>query len=98
MSTNQIGSYELQEKLGEGGMAVVYKAYQRSADKHVAIKVMRDSGDTDVKILERFVQEAQIVARLQHEHILSILDFDTYNNIPYLVMSYLEGGTLADVA
>jgi serine/threonine protein kinase/DNA polymerase III delta prime subunit len=97
MSTNQIGSYELQEKLGEGGMAVVYKAYQRTADKHVAIKLMRTSSDNDDTIVDRFLQEAQIVSRLQHEHILPVLDFDTYQNVPYLVMAYLQGGTLNEV-
>lgn len=97
MGTNQIGSYEIVGKLGEGGMAVVYKAYQRNVNRHVAIKLMHDSGNNDDKIVERFLREAQIISRLQHDHILPLLDFDTYNHVPYLVMEYLEGGTLNDV-
>src|SRR5512134_2859892 len=98
MSTeNNIGPYEVVEEIGAGGMATVYKAYQRKLDRHVAIKFMHKSMMQDDSFLARFRREARIVARLDHPNIVSVYDFDEHNGQPYLVMKYVEGQTLKDI-
>lgn len=96
--TNQsIGRYYILEKLGEGGMAIVYKAYDTRLESEVAVKFIR----TDVfppimleRILERFKKEAKLMARLTHPNIVKVTDYGEFEGTPYLVMPYLSGGTL----
>jgi serine/threonine protein kinase len=91
---NLLGNYEIQEKIGAGGMASVYKAYQPKLDRHVAIKVMHPNIAADTNFIARFEREARIVARLDHPNIVPIYDYDEVEGQPYLVMKYVEGRTL----
>ena len=94
-----IGRYHILEQLGEGGMAVVYKAYDTKLDCQVAIKFIR-SGDispsTLSRVQKRFQMEAKKMAQLQHQNIVKVTDYGEYDGRPYLVMEYLQGGTLKD--
>jgi serine/threonine-protein kinase len=92
MIGTKLGPYEIVEQIGQGGMATVYRAYQPSVDRHVAIKVIRGSIAEDEEAMARFRREARVVARLEHPHVLPIHDFA--HDPPYIVMRYLEGGTL----
>lgn len=92
-----IERYELQIKLGEGGMAVVYKALDTRLKRYVALKLIRTEmfpPATLDQILERFKREATALARMQHANIVTVYDFGEYEHAPYLVMEYLPGGTL----
>lgn len=88
-----LGEYELKEKIGEGGMATVYKAFQKSLQRWVAIKVLYYQEDTS---LTRFQREAQAIAALRHRNILIIYEYGEQANMPYIVMEYIDGGTLED--
>lgn len=92
-----LGKYEITELIGHGGMATVYKGYQRDIDRHVAVKVMPPHPGQDTNYVERFRLEARTVARLQHPHILPIYDYGDEDGILYLVMALAEGGTLSDL-
>ena len=89
-----VGPYRIVAQLGFGGMATVYKAYHARLDRYVAIKVMHQAFQEDETFLARFQREAQIVARLEHPHIVQVYDFAEHENQPYLVMKYVEGRTL----
>jgi tRNA A-37 threonylcarbamoyl transferase component Bud32 len=91
-----LGKYEIIELLGRGGMATVYKGYQKEIDRYVAIKVLPPHPGQDPQFVERFHLEARTVARLQHPHILPVYDYGVEDDILYLVMAYVEGGTLSD--
>jgi serine/threonine protein kinase/tetratricopeptide (TPR) repeat protein len=93
----KLGSYEIIEEIGKGGMATVYRAYQPTIGRHVAVKVIKKSIVEDEVAMGRFRREARLVARLEHPHLLPIYDFDGSHDPPYIVMRYLEGGTLKDV-
>ncbi|MHB8626076.1 MAG: protein kinase domain-containing protein [Aggregatilineales bacterium] len=97
MIGSKLGQYELIEEVGRGGMAAVYRAYQSSMDRFVAVKVIYRSIAADARTLERFQREARLVARLEHPHILPVYDYDGSNDPPYIVMRYLQSGTLKDV-
>jgi serine/threonine protein kinase/tetratricopeptide (TPR) repeat protein len=97
MLDEHLGPYELIEELGLGGMATVYRAYQRTMDRHVAIKVIHHTLASDATWLERFQREARLIARLEHPHILPVYDFDGRHRPPYIVMRYVSGGTLREV-
>ncbi len=89
-----LGQYQVIAQMGSGGMATVYKAYHPRLDRYVAIKMLHEAFQEDKNFLARFEREAQIVARLEHPHIVPVFDFDDYNGRPYLVMKYVEGRTL----
>jgi serine/threonine protein kinase len=91
-----LGAYQIQLKLGEGGMARVYKAYHARLRRDVAIKVIlaQIAGQGDFRA--RFEREAQLVASLEHPNIVAVYDFGEEGAIPYLVMQYVGGGTLRD--
>jgi len=94
---HSIGRYHILEKLGEGGMAVVYKAYDTHLERDVAIKLIRRnafSPDVLDRVLKRFDREAKSLAKLTHPNIVSIIDYGEFEDSPYLVMPYLQGGTL----
>ncbi len=97
MIDKRLGPYRITEEIGAGGMATVYRAYQPSMDRHVAIKVIRSSALSDPTLRERFGREARLIARLEHPHLLPVYDFDGDHEPPYIVMRYLEGGTLRQV-
>jgi len=89
-----VGSYQIEEKLGQGGMATVYKGYHNRLDRHVAIKVLHAVFKDDDSFLRRFTREAQVVARLEHANIVPVYDFAEHEGYPYLVMRFVEGETL----
>ncbi len=89
--------YELLEKIGSGGMAVVYRAYDTSLDRTVAIKLLRDEYADDPEFARRFQKEAQAVARLSHQNIVNIYDYGESDGTAYLVMEYVEGYTLKEM-
>ena len=90
-----IGKYQFQEKLGRGGMAEVYKAYQENLDRYVAIKLMHAFLANEQDFLQRFKREARAMAAMNHPNIVGVYDFDAYQeNTYYLVMEYIAGGTL----
>ncbi len=88
------GNYEVRELIGRGGMATVYLGYQKNVDRQVAIKVLSAQASMDAEFKERFELEAKTIARLQHPHILPLYDYGAQDDILYLVMAYLSGGTL----
>jgi tRNA A-37 threonylcarbamoyl transferase component Bud32 len=92
-----LGPYRIIEQVGLGGMATVYKAYQPSMDRYVALKVLPQHYAKDPEFVERFLREARTIARLEHPNILPVYDFGEENGVTYLAMRYLEGGTLKDV-
>ncbi|MDZ4763422.1 MAG: protein kinase [Chloroflexota bacterium] len=97
MIGTRVGPYEIVEEIGKGGMATVYRAFQPSVDRFVAIKIIHLAISIDRSSLERFQREGKLVARLEHPHLLPVYDYDGAFNPPYIVMRYLEGGTLKDV-
>jgi len=91
-----LGNYRIVEQIGRGGMATVYKGYHSTLARYVAIKVLPDYFAHDPTFFERFLQEAQAVASLRHRHITQVFDFGRENETVYLVIEYVEGGTLQD--
>jgi serine/threonine protein kinase len=89
-----LGQYRLMERIGRGGMATVYKAYQPSLDRYVAVKVLPTYLAQDPDFAARFRREARAIARLNHPHILPVHDFGQEGELSYIVMRYVEGGTL----
>ena len=92
-----LGPYTILERIGGGGMATVYKAYQPAMDRFVALKVVRVDIAAEPQFRERFNREARTIARLEHRYILPVYDFGEADGVPYLVMRYTDGGTLHDV-
>jgi serine/threonine protein kinase len=92
----QIGAYQIQSLLGEGGMARVYKAYHPRLRREAAIKVILSEVAQREGFQERFELEAQISANLQHPNIVSIYDSGREGNLTYLAMQYVGGGTLRE--
>lgn len=97
MLGTRLGSYEIIEEIGKGGMATVYRAFQPSIGRYVAIKIIHRAIAADSTALERFQREARLIARLEHPHLLPVYDYDGAHDPPYIVMRYLEGGTLKEV-
>ena len=91
------GPYTITERIGEGGMAVVYKGYQETLNRYVAIKVLRRELSGDKEFVARFQQEARAVAALNHPNILHVYDAGKANDRYYIAMAYVEGGTLKDL-
>ena len=89
-----LGAYRILTKIGQGGMATVYKAYQPSMDRHVAIKILPGQLADSPEFVKRFQQEARFIAKLEHPHILPVFDYGEDNGITYFVMRYFEAGTL----
>src|SRR5512140_318649 len=92
-----LGRYHILEQLGEGGMAIVYKAYDTRLEADVAVKVIRTENilpSVLERALKRFEREAKALARLTHPNIVKVTDYGEYEGKPYLVMPYLPGGTL----
>ncbi len=89
-----LGKYRILARLGRGGMAEVYKAYQPSLDRYVAIKVLHSHLAEDEDFVGRFEREASAVARLRHPNIVQVHDFDHVGDLYYMVMEFIEGPTL----
>ncbi|MEK7787277.1 MAG: protein kinase, partial [Chloroflexota bacterium] len=78
-----LGSHHILEQIGFGGMASVYIAYQPGLERLVAIKVLPEQYAQNAKFMERFAQEARIIARLEHPNIIPIYNFDNHDGIAY---------------
>ncbi|MDD4377389.1 MAG: Stk1 family PASTA domain-containing Ser/Thr kinase [Eubacteriales bacterium] len=91
------GRYELIEKIGEGGMAVVYKAKCRLLNRYVAIKILRPEYTKDSQFVESFKRESQAAASLSHPNIVSVYDVGKEGNINYIVMELIEGRPLSEI-
>jgi serine/threonine protein kinase len=97
LTGKQLGSYRVVAPLGEGGMAIVYKAYQAGMDRYVALKILPRYFASDPQFSGRFEQEAKVLARLLHPHILPVHDYGEVDGYTYIVMPFVESGTLADL-
>lgn len=89
--------YEILEKIGEGGMATVYKARCNILKRYVAVKVLREEFITDEEFIKRFNTEAQSAASLTHPNIVSIFDVGHEENVYYIVMELVQGKTLKEI-
>ncbi|GAB4556558.1 MAG: hypothetical protein OHK0023_28980 [Anaerolineae bacterium] len=95
LSGTTLGKYQIIERLGRGGMATVYRAYQAGIDRFVAIKVVHEHlSEDDPQFIERFRREARAVGALRHPNIVQVIDFDVQDGQYFMVMEYLEGETL----
>jgi eukaryotic-like serine/threonine-protein kinase len=100
-SGQSIGRYHLIEPLGQGGMAIVYRAYDTHLECEVAVKFIRMerlAPEDAQRTLKRFEREAKELARLTHPNIVKVTDYGEYDGTPYLVMPFLPGGTLKEMA
>ena len=90
-----LGHYEIEERIGSGGMGQVYRARDNRLGRTVAVKVLPPSLAKDEKYMVRFRREAQALAALNHPNVCTLHDFGDQGGAPYLVMEYLEGETLS---
>jgi serine/threonine-protein kinase len=86
--------FRLEEQIGSGGMSTVYRAYDTTLERWVAIKLMHRDISDDPDQLERFRREARAVARLNHPHVVTVIDFGEDDGRPYIVLELVEGETL----
>ena len=89
--------YEIKEKIGNGGMAMVYKAKDQVLNRYVAIKILRDEFTTDEEFIKRFSIEAQSAASITHPNIVSVYDVGNEGNLYYIVMELIKGKTLKEI-
>ena len=95
----KIGRYQVLERVGRGGMGVLYRGIDPVLDREVAIKLMlTDFSEDEEQLRPRFYREARAAARLQHRNIVTIFEFAEEGNTPYIVMEFLRGMSLADRA
>src|SRR5437763_13914453 len=98
MQPRRLASYVLLEAIGHGGMAVVYRARQESLERTVAIKVLSENLAASPEFMERFRREARTAANLHHPNVITVHDFgEDERGVPYLVLEYIAGPTLADL-
>ena len=88
--------FRLEEKIGSGGMSTVYRAWDPTLERWVAIKLMHRDISEEPDQLERFRREARAVARLSHPHVVTVIDFGEDDGTPYIVLEYVEGETLKE--
>jgi WD40 repeat protein len=93
-SGKQIGKYQVKEHLGQGGMGEVYKAFDPTLERDVAIKLIYPHLTNDPEFVERFQREARIVAGLRHPGIVQVHDFSVEDGAYYMVMEFVPGGSL----
>lgn len=92
-----IGRYEIQEMIGEGAMAKVYRAFDPEINRSVAFKVLKSDFCVDEEYLSRFLREAKAAGALSHSNIVTVFDVGEIENSPYIMMELLEGKDLGDV-
>ena len=90
----QLGKYRIEAKLGEGAMGFVYKAWHPGFNDYVALKTIQDTRLEGRELLERFKLEGQALAKLKHQNIVQIYDADQANGVHFIVMEYMNGGSL----
>ena len=91
------GRYELLEKIGDGGMAVVYKAKDKLLNRFIAVKILRPEFTKDAAFVENFKMESQAAAGLTHPNVVGVYDVGREGNINYIVMELIDGRTLNDI-
>ena len=91
------GRYEIQEKIGTGGMAYVYRAKDIKLERNVTLKVLKEEYANDENFKSRFGIEARSAAKLSHPNIVNAYDFGEENGICYIVMEYVHGDTLKKI-
>ena len=94
MAESTISHYQILEKLGEGGMGVVYKARDLRLDRFVSIKILRPEQLKDESRKQRFIQEAKSASSLNHPNIVTIHEIDQADGIDFMVMEFVAGKTL----
>jgi serine/threonine protein kinase len=94
---DKIGRYQILERVGRGGMGVLYRGHDPVLDREVAVKVLPADFASDPERLRRFEREARAVASLNHPHILTVHDVGTHDGTPYVVTELLQGRTLREV-
>ncbi len=92
----ELGLYRIVEFIGAGGMSTVYRAYHPALERYVAVKVLPEQISADEEVRQRFQQEVRVIAKLEHAHILPVHDYGQGRGRLYLVMRYIESGTLKD--
>jgi predicted Ser/Thr protein kinase len=97
LTGTRLGQYEVVERLGGGGMAVVYRAVQQPLGREVALKALSSELFQDDGFVKRFETEAKTLAKLDHPNILPIYDFELNEGVAYLTMPLIRGGTLRDI-
>ena len=97
LTGTRLGQYEIVERLGGGGMAVVYRAVQQPLGREVALKALSPELFQDEGFVKRFEAEAKTLAKLDHPNILTIYDFEMSEGVAYLTMPLVRGGTLRDI-
>ena len=88
--------YVLEDMIGSGGMAVVYRATDRVTGNDVAVKILKDEFVADEQFRRRFLNESRAISMLRHRNIVSVIDFEFEGNLQYIVMEYIDGITLKD--
>jgi serine/threonine protein kinase/DNA-binding LacI/PurR family transcriptional regulator len=97
MIGKKVGEFIVEERLGQGAMAVVYKAFESSINRHVALKVIRLDEGQQGEFRRRFAREAEVIARLEHIHILPIYAYGINEEMAFLAMRWLKGGSLSEL-
>jgi serine/threonine protein kinase len=95
-SRRRIGHFRLEEILGAGGMALVYRAVDERTREPAAVKVLADNLAADEMFRQRFFREAKLAARLDHENVIRVLDSGEHEGRPWIALEYVEGETLAE--
>jgi serine/threonine-protein kinase len=97
LTGQRLGQYLILERISKGATSTVYKAHQEKLERYVAVKVLSPHFIDEEGFLERFKQEARAVAQLDHPNILPVYDFDQVGDVVYIVMKYVDTGTLKDL-
>ena len=93
----EVNGYEILRQVGQGGMATVFLARQRSMNRNVALKFLPNAFMNDAAYLQRFEREARIVAQLEHRNIVPVYDFGEYEDQPYIAMRYMPAGSVEEL-
>jgi len=90
-----LGKVRIDSLLARGGMAEVYLGVHTTLQREVAVKILRNQYEDDPALLERFQREARVVAKLRHQNIVQVFDYDAIDDRPYIVMEYISGPSLS---
>ncbi len=90
------GRYEIREIIGVGGMAIVYKAFDRKESRIVSVKIMRDEFEDNAEFMRRFRNESRAISMLSHPNIVNVFDVSLGDKFQYIVMEYIDGITLKE--